>query len=208
MRKTTKQWSRFWKNRKIDWDAAYGSGKEAVEHPHRKLIIKAIRDLGVSTLMEIGCGAGVNLVNIRRYYPQMQVGGVDVNEEAIETAKRLIPNGILDARSADDLFFDRKSVDCTLSDMCQIYFSPLRIGKVLKEIKRVTGRYVIFIEFHSTSWLKRLALWLATGYFSYDYKKLLLKHDFHDIELRKLKESDWPGGEPQKTFGYIITART
>ena len=210
MMKSTRRWRRYWQERKIDWNQAYGSSPEATDHPHRRLIVDIVKSLPVTSLMEVGCGAGVNLVRLKRDIPHLQVGGCDISEEAIETAKKLLPQSvnILDARDATDLFFSDKSVDCALMDMCGIYLNRKEIRKALKEIKRVTRKCVLFIEFHHPSLLKRLALKFGTGYNSYRWDKLLEEMDYHDISVQKLPDWAWPGGQPQETYGYVIFART
>lgn len=208
--KTTDGWRKYWRERKLDWDQAYGSNPEAVDHPHRRIIVDVVRKLPVGSLMEVGCGAGVNLLRIKRDLPHIQVGGCDVSEEAIKTAKRLLPQSvnILDCRDATDLFFSDKSVDMTLTDMALIYLDGRQVRKALKEIRRVTRKYALFIEFHHEDFLKRLGLKLLSGYNAYRWDDLLEQMDFHDIEILKLPDWAFPGGEPQKTFGYAILAKT
>ncbi len=207
--KSTNRWRSYWRNRKLDWVSAYGSGKEAVEHPHRKLIVDIIKKTGVLSVMEVGCGAGVNLIRLKQDIPHLQVGGCDVNAEAIEKAIEALPESrhILDTRDATELFYSDKSVDLALTDMALIYLDRKQVRKALKEIRRVTRKYILFVEFHHKSWFKRLALKLATGYNSYRYDRLLEECGYHDITVTKLPDWAWPGGEPQKTYGYVIFAR-
>ena len=194
----------YWRNRNIDWKQAYFE-----DHPHRDLIVEALRRLKIGSVMEFGCASGYNLYKIRKAFPWVEIGGIDISEDAIETAKKLLPEdtAVLEACSADKVFLSDKSSDVVLTDACLIYFDPLSINKVVKEMKRVARKHVLLVEFNSRNWLKRLALRLFTGYNSYDWKKLLEKHGFSDVEMYKITEEDWPGGEPWKTFGYLISAR-
>ena len=91
--------------------------------------------------------------------------------------------------------------------MCLIYIDPSKIDSVIREIKRVVRTSVVFCEFHSESWIERFKLRWKTGYNAHNYKKLLQSNGFYDIRLVKIKPEMWPGGEPQKSFGYIIIAR-
>ncbi len=135
------------------------------------------------------------------------MGGMDVNAEAIKQAKINCPYVVnMEVSNGREVFYSDKSTDVILTDMCLIYLSPWKIMPMLKEIKRVTRNNVIFVEFHSPSLWKRLILMLA-GYYAYNYPKLLAKAGFYDIQLTKIPEALWPGGEPQKTYGYVITAR-
>lgn len=207
MLKFTKQHLRFWKNRKIDWNLAYGSNPEAYLHPHRRLIVEQLQKWKFGSICEIGCAGGANLILIRKCFPNVGVGGVDINADAIMTAKSLLPGAILDIRPATNLYFSDKCTDISLMDMVGIYHGPKAIRQALREMKRITRRRVMFVEFHSKSWFNRMALWFATGYNAYNWRELLLSEGFDDVQIKKIPPTAWPGGEPQKSFGYIISAK-
>lgn len=204
MLKSTEQHKRYWAERQIDWKTSYF---DTHDHPHRELIVRLLKTIPFKSLLEVGCASGPNLYKIRQNFPHAELGGVDVSEAAVHEGRKHLPGVSLEVGSADDIFFSDKSTDVLLTDMALIYVGPMNIDKSIKEIKRVTRSYAMFVEFHSESWLKRTALRFASGYNAYDYKKLLSKHGFYDIRTIKIPEEAWPGGEPQKTFGYIITAR-
>lgn len=193
----------FWAKRKIDWKKDYF---DTWDHPHRDLIMQVIKSFPVGSVLELGCGGGANLYRIAKELPHVAVGGIDINPDAIKCAQTYLPpQSLLQCSGLESIFFSDKSTDLTLTDMTLIYIS--NIDKVLEEIKRVTRNQVVFCEFHSPFWLNRFLLKMGTGYRVYNYKRLLEKHDFYDIQMWKIPEDAWPGGEPQKTFGYIITAK-
>jgi ubiquinone/menaquinone biosynthesis C-methylase UbiE len=204
----TNRHKKYWANRKIDWKQSYWNP----EHPHRELIIKALKRIKFGSIIEVGCGAGANLGKILQNFKGagVAVGGIDISKDAIDTALEIFGNDaeVLEVSSIDKIFLSDKSSDVILSDMALIYISPWDINKAVKEIKRVARSYIVFVEFHHKSWFKRLALRLLSGYNSYDYEKLLKKHGFYNIEFYKLTEKDWPGGQPQKDFACLITAKT
>ncbi len=203
MLKSTQQNLNYWRNRKIDWQQAYFTPN----HPHRKRIIEELQNIKFGSLLEVGCASGANLALINKYFPQTGLGGMDVNADAIKQAKLNCPYIVnLEVSNGWEVFYSDKSTDVLLTDMCLIYNSPFKIKRMLKEIKRVTRNKVIFVEFHHKSLLKRILLSLG-GYWAYNYLKLLPKLGFYDVQVRKLTETDWPGGQPQKDYGYIITAR-
>ena len=56
---------------------------------------KYVRDLanslpGVESILEIGCGTGIDL---RLFSDKFQLHGIDLNEHALEIAKRKLPKG-------------------------------------------------------------------------------------------------------------------
>lgn len=202
--KTTEDHKRYWKDRKINWDDAY---LKTWDHPHRFLISDVLSRLNWISLMELGCGAGANIKNILSRLRGKQVGGVDINPEAIELCDKTFKGGVFKVGSSDDVMMSDSSTDVVLSDMALIYVGPRKIDRYIREIKRIGRKYVVLCEFHSNSLWNRIALKMNSGYNAYNYEKLLQKHGFYDIMIRKIKEEEWPGGNPQKTFGYIIVAK-
>lgn len=205
MLKSTAKHEAFWRDRKIDWEKDYFA---TWDHAHRGLILRALAKDAFASVLEVGCASGPNLYLIQKQWPGVQVGGIDINPEAIDAAKRLVPSAaVLEVGPADDLFLSDKSADVVLTDMALIYIDPRRISKVISEIKRVARQRIILCEFHSTNPLKRAALAVASGYWAYNWTRKLETAGFYDVELEKIPEDKWPGGEPQKSFGYIITAK-
>lgn len=201
--KNTTVHKRFWENRKIDWNQAY---LQTWNHPHRYLISAVLKQIEWQSLLEVGCGPGPNLVNITKLFPQVVLGGIDVNPDAIELAKKTFKGVLFRVGSAENIMVSDDGTDVVLTDMCLIYVDPRKINKVIKEIKRVVRKYVVFCEFHSESWYDRMKIRLTSGYHAHNYVKLLKKHGFYDIQLIKIPPEAWPGGGLQGSNGYVILA--
>lgn len=203
MNRTTSQWSNWWKNRKINWKTEY---LDTQEHPHRKLLLQVLGTLRWFSLFEIGMGAGANLVNIVRNFKNVQVGGIDINKDAIETAKQALRGAMLKVGSAEDIMLSDSSVDIVLSDMALMYCGPFKIDRVIKEMKRIGRSHVVLCEMSSRNWWEQLKFLWSSGYHAHQYKRLLEKHDFYDIIEFKLPKEAWPGGDQEK-LGHIIIAK-
>lgn len=211
MYKTTGHHKKYWANRNIDWKSAY---LDTINHPHRQMIMDQLRKIRFGSLLEIGCASGPNLLRIKQEFPRVQVGGVDISQKAIETARQALgPLANLDVSSGEDVFFGDKCADVVLTDMTLIYFGPRAIHRVMKEIVRTARRHVVLCEFHSESAWKRWGLRFASGYNAYDYRKLLKRYDFYDIVVIKIPNDRWPkeDGSPaddlENQFRYVITAK-
>lgn len=203
MLKSTKQHSKYWKERKIDWKQAYLS---TWDHPHRNLIVWMLKSIPFYSLWEVGCGAGANLVRIIKEMPNVQLGGSDISEDAINVCRETFKGGLFHTESGDNLLMSDKSVDVMLTDMCLIYVDPLRIRDYLREFKRVGRIAVVMVEFHSPSFWKRFKARLG-GYHVYNYRKLLEEEGFYEVMIQKIPNELWPGTDNNTEFRYIITAK-
>ena len=192
---------RYWRERQINWKTAY---LDTWEHPHRLMLSDILKRLPWHSLFEVGCGPGPNLMRFVKDFPNVVVGGNDVSEDAIKLAKETFNGAHLKVGSAEDIMMSDNSTDVVLSDMTLIYVGE--IDKAIKEMRRVARNYIVLCELHSPSWFDRIRLRLSSGYYAYDYKKLLTKHGFHDITLIKIPKEVWDG-KPQVPYGYIIVAR-
>lgn len=201
--KTTARHTKYWRERKIDWNLAY---LKTWNHPHRAVISSVLATFPWTCLYEVGCGPGPNLLNILTRFKGVQLGGTDVNADAIAVARETFVGGMFRVGTGEDLMLSDKGTDVALSDMCLIYVGPRTIKRYLKEMARVARRKVVLCEFHHESFFRRLWLRLSSGYYAYNYRRLLEECGFYDIMVLKLREEDWPGGNPQKTFGCIMVA--
>lgn len=201
--KTTNKHKKYWTERKIDWKTSY---LDTWDHPHRQLLVWILKTIPFYSLWEVGCGPGANLKKIVQEIPNKQLGGSDVNPEAIELAQKTFKGGLFHVESGENLLMSDNSVDVILSDACLIYVDPTKIKKYLNEYKRVARSHIVLCELHEKNLWKRFTYWLKTGYFMYDYKKLLDKLGYWDIRLTKIPKEFWPG-TPWEQHGYIITAK-
>lgn len=200
---STKKWKQWWETRKINWQESYLS---TWNHPHRYLISGILKELGWMSLFEIGCGAGANLVNIVKSFPgkTLQLGGSDINPDAIQVATGILKGAVLKVGSGDDVILSDDSVDIVLTDRMLIYVGPGKIDSYIKEIRRIARNYIILCEFHSPSLYDRIKIKISSGYNAYNYKTLLDKYGFYDIMAYKIPPEAWPGD----TYpSYLIVAK-
>jgi ubiquinone/menaquinone biosynthesis C-methylase UbiE len=202
--KTTKAHADWWAKRKIDWDQAYTS---TWNHPHRAIIVRILGTFPWKSLWEVGCGSGPNLVRlVKEGFLDRQLGGSDVNADAIAEASKTFTGGKFHVESSEDMLLSDKATDVVLSDAHLIYVGPEKIDKVIKEMLRIGRNQILLCEFHSTNLWKKFLFRLRTGYNAYDYKKLLEKHGCFDIQIMKMPKEVWPG-EPWENLGHYILAR-
>jgi ubiquinone/menaquinone biosynthesis C-methylase UbiE len=203
MLKSTSKHTKYWQQRKIDWQQSYQS---TWDHPHRSLIVWMLKNVPFVSLWEVGVGGGANLVKLAKELKGKQLGGSDVSSDAIDLCRKTFNGGLFHVEKGNDMMMSDKSVDVILSDMTLIYVDPLQIESYLKEFKRVSRNLIVLCEFHSPSWWERFKARLG-GYHVYDYRKRLEKLGYYDIMVQHIPEQYWPGTDNNTQFRHIITAK-
>lgn len=213
MIKTTKEHKKFWKDRKINWEHSYLNGVDEVSgrpmwnHPHRDIIIMALKSFNWISLWEVGVGAGANLMKIVKELPNnKQLGGSDINADAIEACRKVFVGGRFHVEPSEDILLSDNSVDVILSDAHLLYYGPKDVKKALKEMVRVARNQIVLCELHEPSLFRRLMLRFKTGYNAHDYKKELEELGCFDLKIVKIPRSYWQG-DPWETYGYVISAQ-
>jgi SAM-dependent methyltransferase len=200
MYKRERQHQSDWAALRVDWKKSY---LDTWEHPHRQMIVDALRGFEFDSVLEAGCSSGPNLFRIHREFPEVSLSGTDVNEQAIGVAREHLEGDFRVGTLAEAGFPDQ-CMDIVLTDMVLIYVS--KIDETLEEMRRVARRHVVLCEFYSSHWWERAGLSLMAGYRAYDYPALLRRHGFRNIAMGKIPPELWPNGRTQRRFGYVITA--
>ncbi|HEV2248006.1 MAG TPA: class I SAM-dependent methyltransferase [Terriglobia bacterium] len=74
------------------WKSAWGDMQHfgPVHRHQRRALISMVRRLGVSTVLDVGCGSGENLAALRDAFPGLMLSGIDISPEALAlSAKRV-----------------------------------------------------------------------------------------------------------------------
>ena len=108
---------------------------------------KFTRDLSVSlrcvSILEIGCGTGIDL----RLFPNtFQIFGVDLNEKALDIAKKKIAIGNFKKASITDLPFEDSSIDFVFTHQLLNYLDDETLDKGIAEMYRVARKYIMNCE--------------------------------------------------------------
>jgi len=190
---------RDWKYNEADWITDYVA---SAEHPHRDLIVEALKKFpSLGGILEVGCSAGPNLIRLQTVFPENQLAGIDVNNEAIERAKANLPKPILKVGSVFEIPFGDKEFDCILLDAVLMYVGPNEIEKAINEIDRVAKRIVIMVERFNNSILGQ-----ETGHvWGRNYLHLLSEKGFN-VEMVKITKETWPESPNWQKYGRIFIA--
>jgi len=99
--------------------------------------------LRCTSILEIGCGTGIDL----RLFPEsMNIHGVDLNDTAIDIAKEKLPSLDIKKSSIADLPFEDSSIDFVFTHQLLNYLDDDVLEKGVAEMYRVAKRYIMNCE--------------------------------------------------------------
>ena len=162
------------------------------ESRYNEEFAKFIKDLAISlrcnSVLEIGCGTGVDL----RLFPEnLTVFGVDLNDLALDIAKK--QNSSIDFKkgSITDLPFEDSSVDFIFTHKFLNCLNDEDLKKGVDEMYRVGAKYIVNCEMYDPTESKTEGAFTSRNMLNRwkDYKvKIISDVDMHeDIEPEKIR---------------------
>jgi ubiquinone/menaquinone biosynthesis C-methylase UbiE len=96
-------------------------------------------------LLEIGFGNGKQLQLLRELYPEMELYGIDISDDMLDSARKRLGNTAnLSIADAEDMPFESGFFDAVITtDTCYFWNDP---RKVLSEIDRVLKSGAVFVN--------------------------------------------------------------
>jgi ubiquinone/menaquinone biosynthesis C-methylase UbiE len=187
--KVAKQYGKeYWDgNRKF----GYG-GYKYIEDRWKSVARKLIKNYNLknsSKILDIGCGKGYLLFEIKKILPNIEIVGFDISSYAIKNSKKEIKKFLFTKDIRTKLNFNNKYFDLTISLGVFHNLELFEIEKSLKELNRVSKKSYIMVEsYRNDQELFNLQCWALTckSFFSpedwkYIFKKNLYKGDFEFI---------------------------
>ncbi len=108
---------------------------------------KFIRDLATSlrsiNVLEVGCNSGNDL---KSFPKDFEVHGVDLNEHALDLAKKKYSSFEFKKGSIIDLPYEESSIDFVFTHNVLNYISDDEMNKAIKELFRVSKKYILNCE--------------------------------------------------------------
>ena len=117
------------------------------ESRYNEEFAKFVRDLATSlrctSVLEIGCGTGIDL----RLFPDtFQLGGIDLNDHALDIAKKKVLNGNFKNGTITNLPFEDSSIDFVFTHGLMNYLDDDTLKKGVAEMFRVSRRWIMNCE--------------------------------------------------------------
>ena len=141
-------WVIWMKYDKDFWDKYADENESRNNDEFTKFLTDLARSLHCSSVLEIGCGTGVDL---RKFDDSFEIHGVDLNDHALELAKKNIPNGKFYKEDIVKLPFEDSSIDFVFTHKLLNYLDDDTLDKGVSEMFRVAKRYIVNCELFGES---------------------------------------------------------
>tara|TARA_A100001015_G_C14874113_1_gene665595 strand:+ start:96 stop:761 length:666 start_codon:yes stop_codon:yes gene_type:complete len=128
-----------------------------------KKIIKTYKLNNNSSILDIGCGKGYLLYEIKKILPNIKILGIDKSGYAIRNSKPEIKKFLKKKSAEKKTSFTDKSFDLVISLGCLHNLKLFELETALKEINRISKRSYIMVEsFRTNRELFNLQCWALT----------------------------------------------
>ena len=154
-----------------------------------KKIIKKFRLNNSSKILDVGCGKGFLLYEIKKILPGATVVGLDISKHGIKNCHPSLKNNLKIFDAKKKLPFKNGQFDLALSFGLYHNFSIFELEKSLKEFSRVSKKNYLMVEsYKNNKQLFNLQCWALTceSFFSpkeweWIFKKFKYKGDYEFI---------------------------
>ena len=130
------------------WQGEFGDQYTDRNVLNPEIRVKAFRTmldgLNLNRVLEVGCNRGHNLAVLKSLYPDIELVGIEPNQQAREIANRNFPILAGDTR---DLLFRSDCFDLAFTAGVLIHISPADLHQAMREIARVSSAYILAIEY-------------------------------------------------------------
>ena len=128
-----------------------------------KKLIKNYKLNNNSKLLDIGCGKGFLLADIKKILPDISLTGYDISKYAKKNAHISIKRNIFNIRAQDKYLFGDNEVDLLISMGTLHNLEIFNLEKAFKEINRVSKKSYIWVEsYRNSKELFNLQCWALT----------------------------------------------
>lgn len=158
-----------------------------------KSTVKALKNLSkTSSLLDVGCGGGLFILHLSKYFPQMKLTGTDVSYEAIQIAQQELQHWqsaqvSFNLQSQLELTLPDNHVDIVLTTMVCHHLSDDELINFLKKIYSVTRDVVIINDLHRHA----LAYWLYRIISPVLFRNRLITYDGLISIRRGFTRTEW-----------------
>ena len=99
-----------------------------------------------SSVLDIGCGKGYLLYEMKLLLPNLRISGFDISNHGIATAKQEVKEQLFIHRAQDPFPFQKNEFDLAISVGCLQNLRIMELEMALKEMERVASNGYLMLE--------------------------------------------------------------
>lgn len=131
--------------------------------PVAKKLVKNYKLTNKSKILDVGCGKGYLLYEIKKILPNIQVYGFDISKYALKNSKKEIKKNLFYSKAQDKFRFKKNFFDLVISMGTLHNLKLSDLSKSIMEIQRVGKQKYIMVEsFRNNLELFNLQCWALT----------------------------------------------
>ena len=105
-----------------------------------------VRGLRCTSVLEVGCGTGIDLRLMVKEGGEVEVNGVDLNEYALGIAKNNLPSANFKIGDITELPFEDGTIDFVFTHGLMNYLDDETVELGVREMHRVASRFIMNCE--------------------------------------------------------------
>ena len=140
--------------------------------PVAEELIKNYNLTNDSSVLDVGCGKGFLLYEMKKLLPGLKVAGFDISKHGLENAKEEIKDTLFIHRAQDTYPYQDNEFDLVISLGCIHNLRVFELETALKEIERV-GRqgYIMMESYRNEQELFNVQCWALTCESVFDHEE-------------------------------------
>ena len=159
-----------------DGDRRYGYGGYSYMAGRWKPVAEALIQnyslTNESSVLDVGCGKGYLLFELKLLLPGLRVAGLDISEHGLADAPKEIKDSLIKHRAQDNYSFENNEFDLVISLGCFHNLRLFDLEKALAETERVGKQgYVMLESYRNELELFNLQCWALTCESFFDHKE-------------------------------------
>jgi SAM-dependent methyltransferase len=133
---------------------------------------------GTSSVLDVGCGKGFLLYELKQLLPDIEISGFDISEHGLSQSREEIRDKLFHHKAQDSYPYENNSFDLVISLGCLHNLRVFELKDALKEINRV-GRqgYVMVESYRSEQEQFNLQCWALTCESFFDVDEWIWLYD-------------------------------
>ena len=158
----------------------------------QNMLIDYLKTIEFNSFFEAGCGFGWNIKRVKNEFPEKKVGGMDFSMTQLMNSKQFFSGDQIPVVNGDNcrMPYRDNAFDVGFSLGVYMNIHPSKIEAAIKETIRVSGKYIIHLEYDDTYTTLELREKRAfkTNIVPHNYKRLYKKMGMEIVELKTYKD--------------------